>query len=77
MMILYRSVHERKRYYKVELIPNLFGEYLLIRTYGAYGRAKPTRVICDSYPTVQEAKRVRQSLIRQKQLRGYSLAMKL
>lgn len=77
MAELYRTVNKRMRYYKVELISNLFGEYLLIRTYGAYSRAKPTRVICERYATAQEAKSVKEEILHQKQLRGYFLVMKL
>lgn len=68
---LKRSVAERERYYRLELIANLFGEFLLIRTFGAVNRAKPTRSICDAYTTLQEAKEAMEKLLRLKSLRGY------
>ncbi|MDP3265806.1 MAG: hypothetical protein Q8M39_03145 [Sulfuricurvum sp.] len=58
----------------LELIANLFGEYLLIRTYGSCTNAKPTRVISDTYTTINKAKEAMENLLHEKQKRGYSCA---
>jgi len=33
--ILYRTVKDRERYYTIQLVPTLFGESMVIRTYGS------------------------------------------
>ncbi len=55
-MTLKRTVNAKERYYALELIANLFGEYLVIRTYGACINTKPTRIISDTYQTLNSAK---------------------
>ncbi|MFA5216282.1 WGR domain-containing protein [Sulfuricurvum sp.] len=66
-----RVVNAKERYYKIELIPNLFGEVLLIRTFGSLNRLKPTGVIRQTYNDVQEAMAIMNALIHAKAKRGY------
>jgi len=66
-----RSVNAKERYYKIELLPTLFGEVLLIRTFGSVNRLKPTGVIRQTYSDVQEAMVIMNALIHAKIKRGY------
>lgn len=68
---LRRQVNHRVRYYTIELIPNLFGEWMLIRTYGSINRAKPTGVINEIFTTSKEAVASMDTIVRHKQKRGY------
>lgn len=70
-LMMKRTLNARERYYQIELIPNLFGETLLIRTYGSCSCAKPTRVISELYESPQEAKEQMLVLVAQKHKRGY------
>ncbi|MDP3266280.1 MAG: WGR domain-containing protein [Sulfuricurvum sp.] len=72
-ILLNRTVNKRERYYCLELVANLFGEFLLIRTYGGCRRAKPTRIISQSFETYVNAYRVWESLLENKYKRGYTL----
>ena len=68
-----RTVHGRIRYYTLELIPNLFGEWILVRTYGSIKKLKPTRVIQRIYSDAHEAIASMDAIKDQKQKRGYEL----
>ncbi|MCL4431780.1 MAG: WGR domain-containing protein [Epsilonproteobacteria bacterium] len=67
-----RSVKGRVRYYTLELIPNLFGEWMLVRTYGSIKKLKPTGVIREIYDNAEAAAESLQSLINAKQKKGYT-----
>lgn len=69
--ILYRTVNERERYYTIQLLPNLFGETLVIRTYGSKKNVKATRTIQEIYATQTEAHHKVDVLIASKRKRGY------
>lgn len=69
---LRRIVNERERYYEIELIANLFGDYLLIRTYGGSRRSKPTRCIQQSFASYCEADAAFHKLLEEKCKRGYT-----
>lgn len=71
-LLLKRTVNHKERYYALELIANLFGEYLVIRTYGACTNAKPTRIICETFPTLKQAKEVIEEILYEKHKRGYT-----
>lgn len=72
-----RSVKGRVRYYTLELIPNLFGEWMLMRTYGSIKQRKPTGVIREIYDSVEEAFHSMQLLIRAKEKkRVYAVMIK-
>ncbi len=69
-----RSVKGRVRYYTLELIPNLFGEWMVVRTYGSIKKLKPTRVIREIYDndSAEVAAESIQSLINAKLKKGYT-----
>lgn len=66
-----RFVNAKKRYYTMELIANLFGEVLLIRTFGSVNRLKPTGVIQQTCKDLQEAMVIMNALMHAKHKRGY------
>ncbi|HZF70013.1 WGR domain-containing protein [Sulfuricurvum sp.] len=68
---LSRAVNNRLRYYRIELIDNLFGESLFIRTYGSLLRAKATRTITKVYSNRFDAYRAYEKLIKRKTRKGY------
>ncbi len=67
-----RSVKGRVRYYTLELIPNLFGEWMVVRTYGSIKKLKPTGVIREIYDSAEAAAESMQSLICAKLKKGYT-----
>lgn len=66
-----RHVKGKERYYRIEVLPNLFGEYLLIRTYGSSSRLKPSGVIGAIYSQREDAEDSMAQLRSQKIKRGY------
>lgn len=69
--ILYRTVNERERYYSLQILPNLFGETLVIRTFGSSKNVKATGTIQEIYATQTEAHHKVDVLIASKRKRGY------
>lgn len=69
--ILYRTVNERERYYTIQLLPNLFGESMVIRTYGSTKKVKPTGEIREVYSNQADAQHSVEVLIASKCRRGY------
>lgn len=67
-----RSVKGRVRYYTFELFPNLFGEWMVVRTYGSIKKLKPTGVIREIYDNAEAATESIQSLISAKLKKGYT-----
>lgn len=70
--ILYRTVNDRERYYTIQLVPNLFGESMVIRTYGSTKKVKPTGEIRKIYANEVDAQYSIDVLIASKYKRGYS-----
>lgn len=68
---LYRMVDKRERYYTLDLIGNLFGEYMLVCTYGSTQRAKPTRTLTKVYESLVYARSAYSLVLKLKQRRGY------
>lgn len=68
-----RSVNERIRRYSVSLECNLFGEWILERTYGSASRAAPTGSIKEVYATYAEGLTHLETLICLKRRKGYRL----
>jgi predicted DNA-binding WGR domain protein len=66
-----RSVKGRVRYYTIEIIPNLFSEWMVIRTYGSIKKLKPTGVIREIYNDAEAAVASIELLISTKQKKGY------
>ena len=58
-----------QRFYALQVIPNLFGEWGLMRAWGRIGRGGQLRM--DWFATQQEAVRSMQMLERAKRKRGY------
>jgi predicted DNA-binding WGR domain protein len=71
-MTMIRSVKGRVRYYTLELIPNLFGEWMVVRTYGSIKKLKPTGVIREIYDNAEAAAESMQLLISAKLKKGYT-----
>ena len=66
-----RIVKGRVRYYTLGLIPNLFGEWMVVRTYGSIKKLKPTGVIREIYNDAETAVASMQLLISTKHKKGY------
>ena len=71
-VILYRidTAKRMHRYYRMEIQPDLFGEWCLMREWGRIGRAGQMRAV--PYPTPQEAADAIHRQRRAKERRGYS-----
>ena len=71
-VILIRSDPARNmhRYYGVDVQPDLFGAWCLLREWGRIGQAGQTRSI--PYPTSNEAEAARDCQRRSKERRGYA-----
>jgi predicted DNA-binding WGR domain protein len=61
----------RQRFYTLQLAPNLFGAWSLIRTWGRIGAAGQQRI--DWHDTKEAAEQARDRLLQAKQRRGYHL----
>ena len=70
-MMMTRCVDSKMRYYTIELIRNLFDEWLLTRTYGSSKAKRPTRVMKEIYTDESEARISLESLLRAKEKKGY------
>lgn len=70
-VILYRINHERRmhRYYRMDVQPDLFGAWCLMREWGRIGSTGQTRLI--PFPTPQEAHAALDRQRRIKERRGY------
>lgn len=66
-----RVVKAHERYYTLELVCNLFEEWMVIRTYGSSKKLKPTGEICDVYTTIQEAQEKMNLILSRKYQKGY------
>jgi predicted DNA-binding WGR domain protein len=71
-VILYRTdpSQNMRRYYRLDVQPDLFGVWLLIREWGRIGRAGQTRVA--PFATIEEAHSALQRQQRAKEKRGYA-----
>ena len=72
-MMMTRCVNSKVRFYSIELICNLFDEWLLIRSYGSMKRKAPTGVIQMLFTTKEEALSSLQLLLIVKEKRGYKM----
>ena len=61
-----RNMH---RYYRLDVQPDLFGEWCVIREWGRVGQAGQTRTV--PYPTPREAETALERQCRIKERRGY------
>lgn len=58
-----------RRFYRMEIVPGLFGDWSLIREWGRSGQ--PGQVRCDWFDTEAAAKTARFNIQMQKAKRGY------
>ena len=54
-MILFKNTKDRTNYYKINIYPTLFGDYLVQKEYGVTHYAKPTNVIKQYASSSKEA----------------------
>jgi predicted DNA-binding WGR domain protein len=73
MIVLYRidSARRMHRYYRMEVQPDLFGQWCLMREWGHIGSTGQTRSL--PFPTPQEAHAALDKQRRAKERRGYSV----
>ena len=70
---LYRVVNEKTRYYSLEILPTLFGEYMLIREFGGVKNKKPTRIIKEYFSYKEDGIKAFEKLVEEKVKKGYFL----
>ena len=70
--MLTRCVDSKMRYYTIELISNLFDEWLLIRSFGSMKRKAPTGVIQMLFSSKAEAESSLEALVLAKEKKGYT-----
>lgn len=68
-----RTVNGKERYYTLQLFPTLFGETLVVRTYGGCANAKPTGTILEYHNSFEEAQSMVQTIQHRKCKGGYTL----
>lgn len=71
-LMLTRCVNSKMRYYTIELISNLFDEWLLIRSFGSMKRKAPTGVIQMLFTSKAEAESSIKALVLAKEKKGYT-----
>ena len=54
-MILFKASKARVNYYKVDIYPTLFGDFLVQKEYGAIHFTKPTNIVKEYVDTNREA----------------------
>jgi len=54
-MILFKNTKDRVNYYKVNIYPTLFGDFLIQKEYGATHYSKPTNIIKEYADSNREA----------------------
>lgn len=59
-----------RRFYRMEIVPGLFGNWSLVREWGRIGQSGQVRV--DWFPTEAAAHHARACLLTQKGRRGYT-----
>lgn len=72
-IVLYRIDQAKRmhRFYRLDLQPDLFGQWCLMREWGRIGSTGQTRTV--PFPSPQEAQASLDSQRRAKERRGYSL----
>jgi len=71
---LMRLVNNRVRVYSLRIIRNLFGDWMVIRTYSSLVNRDKGRSLWSEYDTYEEAIAACERLINQKKNRGYVCA---
>jgi predicted DNA-binding WGR domain protein len=68
---LYREVNHRIRYYTLQYYPTLFGEWLLVRSYGSLKNKRPTRVLKEYFSSFTDLDIFLTKLLKTKTNKGY------
>lgn len=68
---LYREVNKNIRYYTLKLCPTLFGEFLLIKEFGAIKNKKPTGIIKEYFSHIEDSIIAIEDFIGLKTKKGY------
>ncbi len=68
---LYRDVRGKIRYYKIKTYLTLFGDYLIVREYGAIKNARPTRIIKKYFSHIEDVFLYINEIVANKKKRGY------
>jgi predicted DNA-binding WGR domain protein len=74
-LTMIRTVNDRKRWYRLEVVRNLFGEWLLIRSFGSLNRSTPMRMISEVFGDQSTAMKAYEELLNRKQKRGYEVSI--
>ena len=70
-MILFKNTNDRVNYYKVNIYPTLFGDFLIQKEYGATHFSKPTNIIKEYVDSNKEALMVLLDIAVDKKSVGY------
>ncbi len=54
-MILFKNVKNRVNYYKINIYPTLFGDFLIQKEYGSTSTLKPTNIMKEYVHSNKEA----------------------
>ena len=68
---IYRVVIKKTRYYSIEILPTLFGEYLLVKEFGGVKNKKPTRIIKEYFSHLEDSIIALEDFIGVKMKKGY------
>ena len=74
-MILFKNTQDRIYYYKVNIYPTLFGDFLVQKEYGATHFSKPTNIIKEYVQTNKEALMLLLDIAVDKKSLGYMKAV--
>lgn len=74
-MILFKNTKDRVNYYKVDIYPTLFGNYLIQKEYGAIHFSKPTNIIKEYVDTNKEAMMLLLNIAVDKKSLGYARSL--
>lgn len=67
-----RLVNDRERWYRIEIVRNLFDEWLLIRSFGSVYKAAPHGIICQAFSDMESADKAYIQFTQKKSKRGYT-----
>ena len=70
-MILFKNTKDRVNYYKVNIYPTLFGDFLIQKEYGAIHYSKPTNIIKEYADSNREALMILLNIAVDKKGSGY------
>ncbi|QSZ40826.1 hypothetical protein GJV85_01410 [Sulfurimonas aquatica] len=70
-MILFKNSNERSYYYKINIYPTLFGDFLIQKEYGATQNSKPTNTIKEYVNSKKEALCLLLDIVIDKKSLGY------